>query len=70
MFMPCHQLHRKQQKKVHDYSQKLIDDFNLIIVNPSPTLIDQENISVMNSFDSSSQDQFIETKKREFLLMY
>ena len=54
-----HQLQRKLQKKVHDYSQKSIDYFKLIIVNPSPKLTDQE--SVMNYFDSYSQDQCIET---------
>ena len=45
---PCHQLQRKRQKKFHDYSQKSIDDFKLIIVNPSPKLTDQENKSFMN----------------------
>ena len=59
-----HQLQRKRQKKVHDYSQKSIDDFNLIIVNPSSKLTDQENESVMNYFGSSSQDQFIETNTK------
>ena len=37
-----HQLQRKHQKKVHDYSQKSTDDFKLIIVNPSPRLTVQE----------------------------
>ena len=38
MVTPFHRLQRKSQKKVHDYSQKSIDDFKLIIVNPSPKL--------------------------------
>ena len=36
MVTPRHQLQRKLQKKVHDYSQKSINDFNLVLVNPSP----------------------------------
>ena len=51
-------------EKVHDYFQKSIDDFKIIIVNPSPKLTNQEKKSVMNSFDSSSQDQFIEINTR------
>ena len=34
MVTPSHQLQRKRQKKVHDYSQKSIDYSKLIIVNP------------------------------------
>ena len=67
MVTHCHQLQRKQQKKVHDYSQKSIDDFKLIIVNPSPKLIDQEKSSVMNYFGSPSKYQCIETKKKRIL---
>ena len=51
----------------HDYSQKSIDDFKLIISNPSPKLTDQENQSVINSFDSSSLDKFIETNRKRIL---
>ena len=67
MVTPCHQLQRKRQKNVHDYSHKQIDDFKLIIVNPSPKLTDQENKSVMNYFDYYSQDQCIETNKKIIL---
>ena len=48
MVTPRHQLHRKRQKKVHYYSQKKIDDFKLIIVNPSLKVTDQEESSTMN----------------------
>ena len=40
MVTPRHRLQRKRQKKVHDYSQKSINDFNLVILNPSPNLLD------------------------------
>ena len=42
MVTPHHQIQRKIQKKYHDYSQKSINDFNLVIVNPSPKLTDLE----------------------------
>ena len=67
MVTPRHQLHRKCQKEVHDYSQKSIDFFKRIIVNPSPKLTDQEKKGVMNYFDSSSQNQFIETNTKRIL---
>ena len=67
MITPCQQLRRKLQKKSHDYSQKLINDFNLVIVNPSPKLIDQEKKIVLNSFDSSSQYQCIGTTTKRIL---
>ena len=54
-----------RNKKVNDYSHKSIDNFNLIIVNPSPKLTDQENKNVMNYFGSSYQDQFIETNTKK-----
>ena len=41
-----------------------MNDFNLVILNPSPKLTDQEKKSVMNSFDYSSQDQSIETNTK------
>ena len=61
MVTPRHQLHRTRQKKVHNYSQKSINDFNLVIVNPSPKLTDLEKKHVMNYYSSSSQYQLIET---------
>ena len=64
MVTPRHQLQRKRQKKIHDYSQKSINDFNLVIVNPYPKLTDQGNKSVMNYFDYSSQDHCIETNTK------
>ena len=47
MVTPSHQLQKKCKKKVHDYSQKLINDFKLLIVNPLTNLTDQEKKSVM-----------------------
>ena len=64
MVPPCHHIQIKQQKKVDDYSQKLIDNFKLIIVNPSQKLTYQEKCSIDNSFGSSSQDQYIETNTK------
>ena len=67
MVPPRHQLQRKRQKKVDDYSQKLIDNFKLLNVNPSPQLTDQENHSIATSFGYSSQDKYIETNTRIIL---
>ena len=67
MVPPCHQLHRKQKEKVDDYYQKLFGNFNLIIVNLSPKLAEQENRSIANSFAYSYQDQCIETNTRRIL---
>ena len=67
MVTPCHQLQRKLQEKLHDYSQKSIDDFKLIIVNPSPKLTNQEKKSVMNSFDYHYHDKCIETNTKRIL---
>ena len=67
MVTPRHRLQRKHQKQVHDYSQKSINDFNLVLVNPYPKLTDLEKKSVMNSFDCSSQDQCIETNTKIIL---
>ena len=67
MATPYHQLQRKQQKKVHYYSQKSIDGFKLIIVNPSPKLTDQEDSSIATSFGYSSQDKCIETSTKRIL---
>ena len=64
MVPPLHQLQRKGQKKIDDYSQKSIDYFKLINVNPSPKLIDQENLSIATSFGSSSQYQCVETNTK------
>ena len=67
MVTPRHQIQRKQLKKIHNYSQKLINDFELVLVKPSPKLTDQENKHVRNSFDASSKDQCIETKTKRIL---
>ena len=44
---------------MNDYSQKSIDDFELVLVTSSPIVTDQENKCVRNYFDASSQDQCI-----------
>ena len=61
MVSPSHQLHRKQQKEVHGYAQKSIENSKLIVLNPSPKLPDQEKRSIVTSVGSYSQDQCIET---------
>ena len=38
---PRHQIQRKRRKKMHDYSQKSIDDFELVLVTPFPKVTDQ-----------------------------
>ena len=60
MVSPFHQIQKKRRKQFHDYSQKLIVYFKLIIVNPPPKLTDQEKRSIATSFRSSSQYQCIE----------
>ena len=67
MVTPRHHLQRKRQKKLHDYSQKSINDFILVLVNPYSKLTDLEKKHVMNSFDSSSQDQCIETNTKRIM---
>ena len=65
MVTPRHQIQRKRRKKMNDYSQKSIDDFELVLVTPSPKVTDQEKKCVGNSFDVLSKDQSIgNTPKR------
>ena len=63
MVTPRHQLQRKRRKKMNDYSLKSIDDFELVLVTPSPKLTDQ-NKYVRHFFYASSQDQCIETNPK------
>ena len=44
-----------------------MNDLNLVIVNPSQKLTDQEKKSVMNYFDAFSKDQCIETNTKIIL---
>ena len=67
MVTPCHQIQRKRRKIKNDYSQKSIDDFELVLVTPSPKVTYQEKKCVRNYFDVSSQDQFIETTSKRIL---
>ena len=67
MVTPRHQIQRKRRKKMHDYSQKSIDDFELVLVTPFPKVTDQENKSVRNCFDVSYQDQSIENTSKRIL---
>ena len=50
MVTPRHQIQSKRCKKRNDYSQKPIDDFELVLVTPSPKVTDQENKCVRNFF--------------------
>ena len=63
----CHQIQRKRHKKMHDYSQKSIDDFELVLVTPFPKVTDQEKKSVRNRFAASFQDQSIENTAKRIL---
>ena len=62
-----HQTQSKIRKKVHDYSQKLIDDFKLIVVNTPPKLTNKEMRSIVTSFGYSSQDKIIENNTKIIL---
>ena len=63
----CHQLQSKRHKKVHDYSQKSIDNFTLIFFNASPKLTDQEKRSIATYFGYSSKDQNNESNTKRIL---
>ena len=67
MVTPRHQIQRKRRKKMNDYSQKSIDDFELVLVTPSPRVTNQEKKCLRNSFDASSQDKCIETNSKIIL---
>ena len=69
MVQPRHHLQKKRHKKVDDYYQKSIDNFKLIIVNPSPKWTDEENRSIATSFGSSYQDPCIETNKKRIMII-
>ena len=60
LYSPRHQLQSKIQKNVYNYSQRYIDDFKLIVVNPSPKLTYQESNIIATSFLLISHDQSIE----------
>ena len=62
-----HQIQRKRRKKMHDYSQKSIDGFEIVLVTPFPKVTDQEKKSVRNCLDASSQDQSIENTSKRIL---
>ena len=66
MVTPRHQLQRKRRKKNHDYSQKSINDFKLVLVKPFPKLTDQEKKHVRDYFDASSQINLLKLTRREF----
>ena len=56
---PRHILQSKRQKTVNNYSNKSIDNFGFIVVYASPKLTDQENIIIVASFGTSSQEKII-----------
>ena len=66
---PGRQLQWKRQKNVREYSQKLIDDFKLIVVHPLSKLTDQEKHSIATYFGYSSQDQGIENNAKRILTL-
>ena len=67
MVTPRHNIQRKLQKKLHNYSHKSINDFILVLVSPSPELTDLEKKHVINSFGSSYQNQYIKTNTKRML---
>ena len=67
MVTPRHQIQRKRRKKMNYYSQKSIDDFELVLVTPFTKVTDQEKKIVSNCFDVSSQDQSIENTSKRIL---
>ena len=54
MVTPRHQIQRKRRKKMNENLQKSIDDFELVLVTPSPKLTNQEKKCFRNYFDASS----------------
>ena len=70
MVTTLHQIQRKRLKKMNDYSQKSIDDFELVLVTPSPKVTNQEKKCVRNYFDASFQDQCIETNSKRILTRF
>ena len=58
---------REKDIKNHDYEQKLIDYFKLVVVNTPPKLTDQEKRSIATSFGYSYQDQSIENNSKRIL---
>ena len=67
MVTPRHQIQRKRRKKMNDYSWIAIDDFELVLVTPSPKVTDQQKECARNYFNASSQDQCIETNSNRIL---
>ena len=57
----------KDREKFHDYSQKLIENLKLIVVNPSLKLTDQEKRKFMTFLGSSYQYQRIETNTNRIM---
>ena len=58
---------RGNSRKIHENSQKSINDFNLVILNPYPKLTYQEKKIGVDYFDASFQDQCIETNPKRIL---
>ena len=52
---------------MNDYSHKSIDDFELVLVTPSPKVTNQEKKCVRNSFGILSKDQCIETTSKRLM---
>ena len=67
MVTPRHQIQRIRRRKMNDYSQKSIYDFELVLVTSSTKVTDKEKKCVRNYFDASSQDQCIETNSKRIM---
>ena len=64
---PCHQLQIKRHKKVHNYSQKYIDDFKLNVVDPPLNLTNQLKRNIVTYFLLIYQYQSIENNTRRII---
>ena len=52
---------------MNGYSHKSIDDFEIVLVTPSPKVTDQEKKIVRNCFDDPSPYQYIEKTSKRLL---
>ena len=66
MVTPCHQIQRKRHTKMNDYSQKSIDDFELVLVTPFPKVTGQENKCVGNILMFHLEINLLKIPQREF----
>ena len=60
----------KNKKNVHDYSQKLIDDLKLIVVNPPPKLTDEGKRSIATFFSFIIKIKVSQITQRKLWLIF